>query len=101
MRIKKNDTVQIISGKDKGKTGKVINVDLKKNYLSVEGINLYKKKVRPKRQGEKGEIVTITRPLNLSKVMLYCANCKKGVRAGLRSEGSVKKRFCRKCQLEL
>jgi large subunit ribosomal protein L24 len=100
MRIHKNDTVQIRTGKDKGKTGKVLKVDLKNNSVLVDGINLYKKHSRPKRQGEKGEIVTISRPMDLSKVMLYCSNCKKGVRIGNRKEGEkAKARYCRKCNV--
>lgn len=101
MHIRKGDTVQIKSGKDRGRTGKVIKVDLKNQAIIAEGINLFKKHVRPKRQGEKGEVVTVPRPLAIAKVMLYCSNCQKGVRAGVRPEGGTKVRYCRKCQVSL
>lgn len=102
MNIHKNDTVQVLSGKDRGKTGKVLNVDFKNERVLVENINVYKKRSRPKRQGEKGEIVTLPRPVHYSKVLIYCSNCKKGVRVGFRLEGSNKKtRYCKKCQISV
>ena len=102
MYIHKGDTVYIRSGKDRGKTGKVFRVDLKNDTVSVEGINLYKKHSRPKRQGEKGEIVTVSRPLASAKVMIYCSSCGKGVRAGRRLEKTGSKtRYCRKCGISL
>jgi len=102
MRIRKNDTVKINAGKDRGKTGKVLRVDIKNHTVLVEGINLFKKHSRPKQQGEKGEIVTITRPLDLSKVMIYCSNCKNGARIGYRGEGKKSKvRYCKKCQVTI
>lgn len=98
MKIKKGDTVKIISGKNQGKTGKVLRVDSKIGKITVEGINVYKKHVRPKRQGEKGEVVSVTRPLPLSNAMVVCPSCGKPIRVGFKAEGDIKKmRYCRKC----
>jgi len=98
MKIKKGDNVKILKGKDRGKTGKVIKVDKKANRLTVEGVNLFKKHVRPKRQGEKGEIVSVARPLSASNVMLICPSCNRATRIGFRSENEKKTRYCKKCQ---
>ena len=76
-------------------------VNLKNKSVLVEGLNLYKKHGRPKRQGEKGEILTLPRPLEVSRVMLYCLNCKRGVRIGHRIEGAKKVRYCKRCQISL
>lgn len=84
-------------GKDRGKVGKVLKVGYKQDTIVVEGLNLFKKHQRPKKQGEKGQIVTVPRPFNISKVMLYCSSCKRGVRAGIRREGENKIRYCKKC----
>lgn len=101
MKIKKGDTIKIISGKDKGKTGKIMQVNGAVGTVLLEGLNLFKKHRRPKKQGEKGEIVTVPRPLSASKVMLVCSSCGKSTRAGYRFEGETKVRFCKKCQASL
>lgn len=98
MRIKKGDTVKILTGKDRGKTGKVIKVYPKNEKVTVEGLNIYKKHVRPKRQGEKGEIVQVVRPIHISNVALFCGNCGKAVRAGFRLEEKQKVRYCKNCK---
>jgi large subunit ribosomal protein L24 len=98
MNIKKGDTVKILAGKDGGKTGKVINVDVKNGKISVEGLNMFKKHVRPKKQGEKGEVVQLSRPMNVSNAILVCSSCGKPTRPGYRVEGKKKIRFCKKCQ---
>ena len=98
MKIKKGDTVKLLAGKDRGKTSRVIKVDLKAQKLTVEGLNLYKKHMRPKRQGEKGEVVQINRPIDVSNLMLVCPNCKQPTRVGFRFEKDNKFRYCKKCQ---
>lgn len=98
MRIKKGDTVKVISGKDRGKTGAVIKVSPEGGRVSVEGVNLYKKRSRPKRQGQKGETVRVVRPITASNVMLVCKSCKRATRVGFRMEGGRKIRYCKKCQ---
>ena|SRR3989344_563431 len=98
MNIHKGDTVYIITGKDSGKTGKVIKIYSQERRVLIENLNLYKKHSRPKKQGEKGEIVTVPRPLDFSNVMLYCSSCKKPRKAGIRESGEKKVRYCKKCQ---
>lgn len=90
MNIKKGDTVRVIAGKDRGKTGKVVHVIPSAGRVTVEGVNVYKKHVRPKRQGEKGETVEVSRPLNASNVMLLCPSCGEPTRLG---------RSCKKCKV--
>jgi len=97
MNIKKGDQIKIISGKDRGKSGTVLSVFPDNGRVTVEGLNLYKKRVRPKRQGEKGETVLVPRPMFASKIMLVCSSCKKAVRAGFRFESGQKVRYCKKC----
>ena len=96
--IKKNDTVQIMVGKDLGKQGKVLSVDSPNNRVVVQGVNVFKKHQRPKKQGEKGEVVSVSRSINASNVMLVCNSCGKPVRAGYRYDGDAKIRYCKKCQ---
>ena len=98
MRVKKGDTVKIITGKNRGKTGKVIGVHKKEEMLTVEGMNLYKKHVRPKKEGEKGQIIELSRPIKVSNIMLVCSGCKKQTRAGYKEERGKKVRVCKKCK---
>ena len=101
MKIRKGDTILIISGKDRTKKGKVIEVLPKKNRIVVEGINIVKKHVRPKRAGEKGQRVEVPRPLDLSNVKLLCPKCKKPTRVGYKlvTKGKERKqRICKKCK---
>ncbi|OGY46621.1 MAG: 50S ribosomal protein L24 [Candidatus Buchananbacteria bacterium RIFCSPHIGHO2_01_FULL_47_11b] len=99
MNIKKGDKVQILTGKDSGKTGKVLQVYPKRNKLSVEGINLRFKNMRPRRQNEKGQRIQFPAPLTESNVALICSKCGKPTRIGaLVSEGGKKVRRCAKCK---
>src|SRR3989338_2496273 len=98
MKIKKGDTVQIISGKDRGKQGKVLT---KKEKILVEGVALRKKHRRPRRQGQKGEVVTLPSPIHVSNAMLFCKNCNRGVRTGYHILGETKVRICKKCKNEI
>ena len=97
MNIKKGDTVKIIAGKDRGKTGSVVSVFPNDARISVEGVNMYKKRVRPKKQGQKGETVLVARPIALSNAAILCKNCKRPTRVGFRTEGNTKIRYCKKC----
>lgn len=97
MKIKKGDTVKILRGKDRNKTGKVVRVLLKENRVAVEGLNVFKKHVRPKKQGEKGQLVEVSRPLPISNVAFFCSSCKQGVRLGSQINDGKKSRVCRKC----
>jgi large subunit ribosomal protein L24 len=98
MKIRKGDTVKIISGNYKGKTGKVLVVFPKKERAAVEGVNLKKKHVRPRRQGQKGEVVLIPASLPLARMMLLCLKCGGATRIGYRiGEQGRKTRVCKKC----
>ena len=92
MKIKKGDTVHILSGKDRNKRGKVLSVYAKTGTALVEGVNLFKKHRKPRRQGEKGEIIVVPRPLRLSKLMLVCPKCGKPTRVSTVQEGGAKAR---------
>jgi large subunit ribosomal protein L24 len=98
MNIKKGDKVKILSGKDKGKTGKVIQIFNKKNRITVEGLNLLFKNMKPKKQGEKGQRIQFPAPIQVSNVILICTKCGKAVRVGYKvHENGKKTRVCRKC----
>jgi large subunit ribosomal protein L24 len=96
--IKKGDQVKIITGKDKGKEGRVLRVLPKRDRVLVEALNMYKKRMKPKKQGEKGQMIDLPRPLTRSNLMLVCKSCKKATRVGYRVEGDIKTRICKKCQ---
>ena len=97
MKLLKGDKIQVISGKNVGKTGKLLSSLKDRNLIIVEGVNLYKKHKKSKRQGEKGETVLVPRPFNASNAMLLCAACGRPTRVGFRIEGDKKNRFCKKC----
>ena len=98
MKIKKGDKVLVISGKNRGKTGKVMNVFYGRSKAIVEGVNLQKKHVRPKKQGEKGQMVEVTVPIDISNIKLICDKCNKATRVGYKVEGKEKFRICKKCE---
>lgn len=102
MSIRKNDTVQIVSGKDRGKKGKVLQVFPKSDKIVVEGANMAAKTVRAKKAGEKGQIVRYNAPINASNAMIFCQKCSKPTRVSriVAKEGK-KTRVCRKCQQPL
>lgn len=95
--VKKGDTVSVIAGKDKSKTGKVIRILPKKDGVLVEGLNMVKRHMRA-RGNEPGGIVEKENPLHVSNVMLYCEKCKKPVRSKMNMlEDGKKVRVCVKC----
>lgn len=101
MKIKKGDTVLVICGKDRGRKGKVIKALPKKEKVIIEGINLVKKHRRPRRSGEKGEVIQKPAPLHVSNVKLICPKCKKATRIGYKKVGKKKYRICKKCKSEI
>ncbi len=101
MKIIKGDTVKIISGKDRGKTGTVLHAMPSTDRIVIDGLNLVKKNSRPKRQGEKGQVVMVPRPLAAAKAMVMCGSCKEPTRVGYRVEGSRKVRYCKKCKAKI
>ena len=98
MKLKKGDQVKIISGKDRGKTGTILHALPDSSKVVIDGLNIFKKRSKPKRQGEKGQIVSVPRPLPVSKVMLVCSSCKEPTRIGFRTDGARKVRYCKKCK---
>jgi large subunit ribosomal protein L24 len=101
MKIKKGDQVLIISGKDRGKKGKVLQAFPKERKIVVEGVNLKKKHQRPRRPGEKGQIIQFPAPIDVSNVKLICPRCGKATRVGFKIEEKKKYRICKKCNREI
>lgn len=107
MHIKKNDTVEIITGDDAGtpksrRTGRVLQVLPKENKVLVEGINKVYRHMKPSRQNPQGGRLSKEMPIDLSNVLLFCSSCRRGVRIGnrLQADGS-KERYCKKCGANL
>ena len=97
-RARKGDTVRVLSGKDKGREGKVLRVYPEEDRVLVEGVNMRKRHRRPRRVGEKGSIVQVATPLALSNVMPKCPHCAKPTRIGIKiSKDGTKSRICKKC----
>ncbi|KKQ34332.1 MAG: 50S ribosomal protein L24 [Candidatus Nomurabacteria bacterium GW2011_GWB1_37_5] len=101
MNIKKGDNVIVITGKDKGKTGKVVRVWPNKGRLSVEGLNLKKKMQKPRKSGEKGQVIEIPHSLNCSNVMLVDSKKGKRTRFGSKMIGEKKIRISKKSGIEI
>ena len=101
MNIKKNDTVIVLSGKDKGVKGKVLTAMPSENKVIVENVNMATCHTKPRKQGETGGIVKKETPIRACKVALYCPKCDKGVRVGFKVDGDKKTRICRKCGAEI
>ncbi len=96
--IKKNDTVKVITGKDKGKTGKVLRIIPKKGRAVVEKLNMVKRHLRPSEQARQGGILEKESPIEMSNLMLICSKCTDPTRVGYRVLDDEKKvRFCKKC----
>ena len=101
MNVKKNDTVIVLSGKDKGKKGKVLEAMPAAGKVVVEGINVATCHVKPKKQGDQGGIVSRETPMYASKVMLVCPKCGKPTRIAHKITDGKKVRVCKKCGAEL
>lgn len=101
MKIKKNDLVKMLAGKDSGKTGKVLQVAPQVGKVVVEGLNIVKKHSKPRKQGEKGQRIEVPRKVQISNVMLICPKCAKATRIGYKMIAGKKQRVCKKCQGEI
>ena len=101
MKIKKGDTVKIMSGKDRTKSGKIFKVFPRERKVVIEGLNLIVKHKKPKKSGEKGQKIEIARPISSCKVMLICPKCGKTVRVGYKMTDKTKARICKKCKEEI
>ena len=97
MRIKKGDTVQVLSGNDKGKKGEVLEVMPKDSKVVVKGVNVRKKHIKPRRQGEEGGIIPVECAIDSSKVNVECSKCGKSTRVEYKVENDKKVRICKKC----
>ncbi len=97
VHVKTGDTVAILSGRDRGKQGKVLAVSPREGKLIVEGCNYVVKHVRPRRMGEQGGIVKAEGALYACKVQLVCPHCSKPTRVGHKMDGEKKVRVCKKC----
>ena len=101
MKIKENDTVLIISGKDKGKKGKVLVSFPDVGKILVEGVNVRKRHQRPRKQGEKGQIIEKLASISVANAMLICPKCGKPARVASRIVDKKKYRGCKKCSQDI
>ena len=97
MKIRKGDNVKVLSGNDKGKTGEVLEVIPNTQKIVVKGINVRKKHVKPRKQGEEGGIIPVECAIHSSKVNVVCPKCGKATRIGYVEEDGKKVRVCKKC----
>lgn len=101
VHVKTGDTVMVINGKDRGKTGKVMQVSPSEGKVIVEGINIVTKHVKPRKMGEPGGLIKAESALYADKVQLVCPKCGKAVRVGhRRNDKGVKVRVCKKCDAQ-
>ena len=101
LKIKKNDKVVVLSGKDRGKTGKVLIADPKAMKVVVEGVNVATKHQKPQRQGQDGGIIKVETPIYACKVQVVCPKCDKGTRVAFKIADGKKTRVCKHCGAEL
>lgn len=101
VHVKTGDTVIVISGNDKGKKGKVLEVSPKEGKVIVQGVHMVKKHVKPRPPQEQGGIVEVEGAIYASKVQIVCPKCDKATRVGHKIDGDKKTRVCAKCGAEL
>jgi len=98
MKLRQGDTVKVMAGKDKGRTGKIEKVLPKKNKVVVGGINVYKRHLKPRGENKPGGIVDIVKPLSAASVALVCPKCGQVTRVGFQTTQDEKVRICKKCK---
>ena len=101
MKIKKGDTVQVLSGNDKGKKGEVLEVMPKTGKIIVKGVNIRKNHVKPRKQGDEGGIIPVECSIFSAKVNVVCPKCGKATKVGYSVEKDEKVRVCKKCGAKL
>ena len=101
MKLKKGDNVRVIRGKDKGKSGKIEKVFPKTDKVLIASVNLFKRHLKARSQGQPSEIVTLTKPLSEANVILICPKCGKLTRVGFKITKGTKSRICKKCKSEI
>jgi large subunit ribosomal protein L24 len=98
-KIRKGDTVMVIAGRERGKTGKVLSLQLAEEKLTVEKLNIIKRHTKPSQKNRQGGILEREAPLAVSNVMILCHNCAKPVRVGMKTlDGGRRVRVCKKCK---
>ena len=97
MKVKKGDTIVVMRGKDRGKSGKILQVLPEDRAVVAQSLNMRKVHMRPRKQGEKGQIISKESPLDVSNVMLLCPKCSKPARVGYQVLNNSKSRVCKKC----
>jgi len=95
-KLKKDDMIRVISGREKGKQGKIVRIDMAKGRAIVQGLNMVKKAMKKKSQNDRGGIIELEAPIRLCNMMIMCKKCGP-TRLGYKIEGDAKKRVCRKC----
>lgn len=98
MNLKINDTIKVLSGDDKGRTGKITKVLPQTGKVLVDGLNTYRKHIKNQEGKNTGGVVTLSRPIAVSKVQLVCTECKKPTRFTFSGVGKDKVRVCNKCK---
>jgi len=96
LKLRKNDTVKVLAGREKGKSGRIIRIDREKLRAVVEGLNMVKKAVKQKKQNQKAGITSVEAPIPIGKLAIVCKKCGP-TRIGYAVDGDTKKRVCRKC----
>lgn len=98
MKFKKGDQIIVTAGKDKGRKGKIEKIFPKQGKVLIPGINIFKKHLRPRGEGQPGGIIDVVKPLSVSNVALLCPKCGKQTKIGWRLDKTGKVRICRQCQ---
>ena len=104
LRLKKNDQVRILTGRESGKQGKVLRIDTKSGKVYIEGRNMVKKAMKKTKQNQQGGIASIEAPIHISNVMIVCRKCgptRIGYKVAGKDDGKEKVRICRKCGEQL
>jgi large subunit ribosomal protein L24 len=98
MNIKKGDNVIILAGNDKGKKAKVLKVLIGRGRVLIEGVSEVLRRRKPRKGGEKGQVITMSQPIDISNVALYCGSCDKAARIGVNMKGDKRERVCTRCK---
>lgn len=101
MKLKKGDNVKVLSGNDKGKTGEILEIQPKNDKIIVKGVNVRKKSVKARKQGDESGIISVECAIPSAKVNVVCPKCGKVTRIGYKIEDGKKVRICKKCGAEL
>lgn len=101
MKIRRQDKILVILGKDRNKTGIVEKTHPTNNTVLVEGINIYKRHIKPSKRNPQGGIIDVVKPIKISNISVICPHCSKATRIGIKTTEKGKVRICRHCQESL